>query len=153
VAVGGAGAGGETLLHRDETRAVPVPAAAPSSSVGHGRAVARPVSPSRASQGAGHVRAGKAMGRAKRRVGHPGRSYGSERRGGPSNRASVPGHVKQDKAPPRAGPKRNHNGAPAKAKGLAGAPAKPAKPKLPKAQSKAGGRSPREAKPFQFQLP
>jgi RNA polymerase sigma factor (sigma-70 family) len=152
VAVGSAGAGGERLLNRDDPRAVPAPAAAPSSS-GPGRAVAPPVSGSRASQGAGHVRAGRARREAKSRGGHPVRSHGNARRGGPSNRATAPGRVKQDTSPPRAGLKRNHRGARAKPKKLASAPAKRAKPKLPKARSDAGRPLPREPKPVELETP
>jgi RNA polymerase sigma factor (sigma-70 family) len=155
VAVGGVGAGGERLLHRDEPRAVPAP---PSSSAGHGRAVAPPVSASQTSQRAEHVRADKvkadkAKREAKRRAGHPGRSYGGARRGGSSNHASTLGRVKQDKPPPRAGPKGDHGGARPRTKELASAPAKPARPKLPKAKSKAGRPSLREVKPVEFQNP
>ena len=102
VAVGGAGAGGERLLDRGETRAVP--AAAPSSSTDRGRAVAPPTFTGPASQGSGHVR-GKAQKEAKSRVGDRGRSYGSERRGGVSDRAAALGRVMQDKALTRAGPR------------------------------------------------
>jgi RNA polymerase sigma factor (sigma-70 family) len=153
VAVGGAGAGGERLLHRDDTRAVPGPAAAPSTTAGDRRTVARPVPATRASQSAEHLPAGKAKREAKRRVGHPGRSNGSERRGGQLNRMSVLGHLKQDKALSRARPKGNYGGSLGKAKKLASTPAKPAKRKPPKEKSKAVTHVPNGVKPGEIRLP
>jgi hypothetical protein len=87
-------------------------------------------------------------------VGHPGRSNGSERRGGQLNRASVLGHVKQDEGLSRARPKGgNYGGALGKAKKLASTPVKPAKPKLPKEKSKAGTHVPHGAKPSEIRPP
>jgi RNA polymerase sigma factor (sigma-70 family) len=151
VAVGGAGAGSERLLDREETRAVP--AAAPSSSADRGRAVAPPTFAGRASQGFGHVRAGKARKGIKGRVGDRGHSYGSERRGGVSDRASAHGRVKQDKAPTRVGLKGHRGGALGKMKKLASAPTKPAKRKLPKAKSTVEDQAPLEAKPHKILSP
>jgi hypothetical protein len=151
VAVGGAGAGGERLLDRAETRAVP--AAAPSSSADGGRTVTPPTFAGRASQAPGHVRTGKAQKAAKSRVGDRGRSYGSERRGGVSDRASALGRVKQDRAPTHAGPNGNRGRALGRAKKLASAPTKPVKRKLPRAKSKAEGRTLFETKPGKVPLP
>jgi RNA polymerase sigma factor (sigma-70 family) len=151
VAVGGAGAGGERLLDRAETRAVPI--TAPSSSADPGRGVAPPTFAGRASHGSGHVRAGKARKEAKRKVAERGRSYGSERRGGVSDRAPGLGRVKQDKAPTRTGPKGNRGGALGKAKKLASAPTKPAKRNLPKRKSKAEDEAPPEAIPDRIPPP
>jgi RNA polymerase sigma factor (sigma-70 family) len=151
LAVGGAGAGGERLLDRAETR--PVPAASPSSSSDHGRTVAPPTFAGRASQGSGHVRPGKAKRDARSRVGDRGRSYGSERRGGVSERSSALGRAKRDKGLTRAGPKGNRGGALGKTKKPASVLTKPAKRRLPKPKSRAEDQLPLEAKPIRVPLP
>ena len=84
-------------------------------------------------------------------MGRAQRAQGSERRGGPLNRASARDRVRQDK-PPQAGPKRSRGGTLAKPK-RATARAKPAKPKPPEAKSKLERLPPRKSTSVELQNP